>query len=60
MADFGTYREMLDKVGVSYIGSVAQSAKLNYSLKNGTMTYGIYLAPSDMSGHNVCPCSKYC
>ena len=60
MAKFGTYTEMLNKVGVAYIGSVAQSAKLNYSFKNGVMTYGIYLAPSDMSGHNVCPCSKWC
>lgn len=47
-------------VGVSYLGNVAHSAKLLHSLSNGTATYCLYLAPSDLSGYNVCPNGKYC
>ena len=55
-----SYGKELKNLGISYLGSVAQSAKMKLSYKNGTMTYCLYLAPADMSGHNVCPNSQYC
>ena len=55
-----SYKSLLKQVGVSYIGNTKQSAKMQYSYNSGTETYCIYLAPADMSGHNVCPNSKYC
>ena len=48
------------KMGVSYLGGTTHSAKMRYSYENGTETYCVYLAPADMSGHNVCPNSKFC
>lgn len=48
------------ELGISYLGSVAQSVKMRLSQANGTMTYCIYLAPSDMSGYNVCPNGEHC
>jgi hypothetical protein len=61
------YGRTLDNLGISYLGSVAQSAKMLLSYKNGTMTYCLYLAPANMAGRtkrggriNVCPNSKYC
>ena len=53
-------KKMLSEVGVSYLGNVAQSMKMRLSQANGTMTYCIYLAPSDMSGYNVCPNGQHC
>lgn len=47
-------------LGISYIGAVAMSTKLEKSLKRGYATYGVYLAPADMSGHNTCPMSEHC
>lgn len=48
-------------VKVSYLGNVAHSTKLSHSLENINMsTYGIYLAPADLSGYNVCPNSSTC
>lgn len=47
-------------LGISYLGSVAISHKLALSLEKGVATYGIYLAPADMSGHNVCPKCEHC
>ena len=44
------------ETGFSYLGSVNASAKLK---KNGKVdkqhTYGLYLAPYNISGYNVCP-----
>ena len=54
------YGRELDKLGVSYLGNVAQSKKMRLSYENGTMTYCLYLAPADMSGYNVCPNSEHC
>jgi hypothetical protein len=54
------YGKTLESYGISYLGSVAQSAKMRMSYTNGTMTYCLYLAPADMSGYNVCPNSEYC
>lgn len=55
-----SYGAILKKYGISYLGSAAKSAKLKHSLYHGTLTYAIYLAPSNLSGHNVCPKSEHC
>jgi hypothetical protein len=31
-----------------------------YSENAGTLTYCLYLAPANMSGYEVCPCSEFC
>lgn len=61
------YSVELNKLGMSYIGDVASSAKTMKSYQHGTMTYCIYLAPATMAGRtnkgsriNVCPKSEYC
>lgn len=48
------------ELGISYLGSVAISHKLALSLDHGVATYGVYLAPADMSGRNVCPKCEHC
>lgn len=49
--------------GISYLGG-CNSPKLVKSLERNVMTYGVYLAPGNLSGHQVCPnsdnCCKYC
>lgn len=50
---------------VSYLGSVAHSAKLMHSMEEKNIaTYGVYLAAADLSGYNVCPnhaaCKEHC
>ncbi|WP_147399791.1 GP88 family protein [Bacteroides fragilis] len=47
-------------LGISYLGSCNSSPKLIKSCGRNVMTYGVYLAPHDISGHNVCPCSQNC
>jgi len=54
------YTKTLKALGISYLGSVAQSAKLRHSYYHQVSTYGIYMASADLSGYNVCPNSKYC
>lgn len=63
------YREIMDEIGTSYIGSFNQSAKLSLNGKNGVITYAIYLAPYTLASCdglkiNTCPagqhCSKFC
>ena len=61
------YSVELNKLGMSYIGNVASSAKTMKSYQHGTMTYCIYLAPATMAGRtkkdsriNVCPKSEHC
>jgi len=54
------YGKTLKEIGVSYLGNVAQSVKMRLSYENGTMTYCLYLAPWNMSGHNVCPKGEHC
>ena len=55
------YSQALKDIGISYLSSVAHSAKLFHSLVYGKMaTLGIYLASSDLSGYNVCPSSSMC
>lgn len=41
--------------GLAYLGSINSSAKIVKNLTMGEYTYILYLAPADMSGHNVCP-----
>jgi len=43
-----------EKDKVSYIGAVNSSSKLAKGDKLGVKTYGIYLAPAEISGYNVC------
>lgn len=47
-------------IGLSYIGTSTQSAKMNYSYKKGVETLCIYLAPWNLSGYQVCPNGMYC
>lgn len=53
--NFTTIKEAKLSTGLSYLGSVNKSAKLK---KNGKVsmqhTYGLYLAPASISGHNTC------
>lgn len=54
------------QTGLSYIGTVNSSPKLKKNLKvYNTDTYGVYLAPYNLSGYNVCKdstpeCRKGC
>ena len=56
--------ECRKRIGVSYLGGTTHSAKMRYSFNNGTMTYCVYLAPSNMAYPNtnktVCPNDKWC
>ncbi len=54
------YTEFQKKVGVSYLGGVSTSHKLDLSEKAGVLTYGVYLAPWNLSGHQVCAGGKNC
>ena len=54
------YTKSLKEAGISYLGNYSQSAKMKASRRNGTITYCIYLAPANMSGYEVCPCSQFC
>ena len=54
------YAKTIKEIGVSYLGAVAQSAKLRHSLYHKVSTYGIYLASANLSEFNVCPNSEYC
>jgi len=51
-----SYKEL----GVKYLGNVNHSSKLIKGVKKNYSTYGIYLAPSNISGFNVCSNDKYC
>lgn len=54
------YGKALKELGISYLGNVAQSMKMRLSYENGTMTYCLYLAPWNMSGHQVCGFGQHC
>lgn len=58
-----TPAQIKKSLGVSYLGG-CNSPKLIKSLERNVMTYGVYLAPGNISGHQVCPnsdnCCKYC
>lgn len=57
---FTTIKQAIIDSGVRYLGGLKTSHKMELSYLNGTATYCLYLAPSTLSGYNVCPCSKYC
>ena len=54
------YTKALKELGISYLGNHSQSVKMRLSKENGTITYCLYLAPANMSGYEVCPCSTFC
>lgn len=59
------YQKALKEVGVSYLGSFNQSAKMVLNGKNGVITYSLYLAPWKLaSGNgltiNTCPSGSHC
>ena len=55
-----SYTAFKNVFGVSYLGGVSTSHKLDLSEKNGVLTYGLYLAPWNLSGHQVCAGGKHC
>ena len=59
------YKQVLKEIGVSYLGSFNQSAKMQLNGKNGVITYSIYLAPWTLASTNdlhinTCPGGKNC
>lgn len=58
-----TPAQIKKSLGISYLGG-CNSPKLIKSLERNVMTYGVYLAPGNLSGYQVCPnsdnCCKYC
>lgn len=54
------YKDALKEIGVTYLGTTTQNAKMVYSLNKGVETYCMHLAPSTMSGRNTCPNSEHC
>lgn len=57
---FTTRSKSYKELGIAYLGGVATSTKLVHSLSVNVATYGIYLAPSNLSGYHVCPNDKLC
>lgn len=52
---FTTIAQAKKQTGLSYLGGIATSAKISHSKQySHQYTYGMYLAPADLSGHNVC------
>lgn len=54
------YTKTIRELGIAYLGNYSQSAKMVYSENAGVITYCLYLAPANMSGYEVCPCSEFC
>ena len=53
--NFTTISKAKKETGLSYLGKINISAKLAKNGKvNHQYTYGIYLAPANTSGYNVC------
>lgn len=55
------YKRILKLIGVAYLGNYSQSAKmvLNETVGN-EITYSLYLAPWNLSGHQCCPNGEHC
>jgi hypothetical protein len=52
---FTTIAQAKKQTGLAYLGGVSKSAKIMHSQKySHQYTYAIYLAPSNLSGYNVC------
>jgi hypothetical protein len=61
MNQFKSISQAKKATKLSYLGGVNTSAKIEKNAKLNVLTYIIYLAPSNMSGYNVCPmASEYC
>jgi hypothetical protein len=55
MMKFTTIADARKQTGLSYLGGIATSAKISHSKQySHQYTYGMYLAPAKLSGHNVC------
>lgn len=55
MMKFTTIANAKKQTGLSYLGGIATSAKISHSKEySHQYTYGIYLAPENLSGYNVC------
>lgn len=54
------YKNALKEIGVTYLGTTSQNAKMMYSFNNGTETYCVHLAPATLSGRNTCANSEHC
>lgn len=52
---FTTLAQATRDTGFSYLGRVNNGAKHYKAFKYGELVYTIYLAPGNMSGHEVCP-----
>lgn len=55
-----SYTSLLKEIGIAYLGGVSTSHKTELSEKAGTLTYGVYLAPWNLSGRQVCAGGKHC
>jgi hypothetical protein len=55
MLEFTSIANARKQTGLSYLGGVATSSKISHSKTYSHQhTYAIYLAPSNLSGYNVC------
>jgi len=55
MMKFTTIANAKKQTGLSYLGGIATSAKISHSKEySHQYTYGVYLAPENLSGYNVC------
>lgn len=52
--EFSTIGAAKKQTGLQYLGGVNHSSKLTKNGKVGQATYGVYLAPANTSGYNVC------
>lgn len=57
---FDTLTQAYKQLNFSYLGDVNTSAKLKKGEKMNVDTYGVYLAPSNVSGYQVCSHDKHC
>lgn len=57
---YTSYEKTLKEIGISYIAEPNSSSKLIHNERINMLTYGLYLASSDISGVNVCPKSLMC
>jgi len=58
---FSTISKAKKETGLSYLGSMNSSSKIEKNQKIGVNTYILYLLPANLSGYNVCPyASKEC
>lgn len=55
-----SYTALIKKLGIAYLGGVSTSHKTELSEKNGVLTYGVYLAPWNLSGYQVCAGGRHC